>query len=166
MAKGRHPGLPLDQEIPTPAPQQAVKIGKRNRLVLPQTVASALPWIGSANEAIDCLGIFEEPGKVLLASWDTATPVLERRRELIEVAGRDVEAAEALRLLEDRYRKVHIQEGLRLTLTTDWFVHLEPERGELVHVYVARTADALQILSPAYRNARLAEFLRSNEDLP
>ncbi len=166
MANGRPPGLPLDPQNPTSAPQQAVKIGKRNRLVLPQHIAASIPWIKAEGKPIDALGIFEAPGKIVLASWDTAALVLERRTELVEAAKTDVEAAEMLRRLEDCYRKVHIQTGLRIVLTTDWFVHLDPERGKLTHVYVARTAGVLQILSPAYRNMELAEFSRSEGGLP
>lgn len=164
MSNGRHPSLPLDAQILTSVPQQVVEVRNRDRLTLPRHVVTDLPWLESSGNPLEALGILDTPGRICLASWDKAAPILDRRKALIERARADMEAAEALRVLEDRYRRIGIQADFRIVLTVDLLLHLEPMSAEVKHVYVARTADVVQILSPAYRNARLAEFQGSVSD--
>ncbi len=156
MANGRPPGIALDTELPGPVAQQVVEIDRRGRLRLPNALVRSIPWLGSDAKSVDALVVLDEPGRLGFLSWEQQAPaVLDRRRELIEQTHHDDSVAEALRLLEDRYKRVAIPQDLRPTLTAEILLHLELSVGAPARVYLVRLFDRLDVLSPQYRNERL-----------
>ena len=77
-----------------------------------------------------------------------------------------MDAQEALLLLEDRFGRVVIPGEHRLTLRTEWLLHLGLNEGERSRIYVAAALDRILIMSAEYRNERIRAGVMALSDLP
>jgi DNA-binding transcriptional regulator/RsmH inhibitor MraZ len=143
----------LDPDVPGPVGQAAAEIDLRGRLRIPSRLVANIGWLHRQVMPVDALAVYDRPGRIILLSWEEESePVLSRRRELIERASESPEALEGLRMLEDRYKRLTVPNDLRPTLGTEAFIHLDLPMGAETNVYVVRVLQALEILSPKYRN--------------
>ena len=142
----------LDPEAPGLVGQDITTLDIRGRLRIPWQLAKPIDWLEPTKKSCYALAIFEDPGRIMLCSWEKESPaVLEKRRDLLR---RDAYAD--LRLLEDRYRRVLIPRDLRPTLGAGAVMHLGLRLDVERRVYVVRMANVLEILAPSYRDKQLA----------
>jgi hypothetical protein len=154
MPAGRPQGSDLDPEILLPVAQEVVTIDARGRVRIPAWVVTGVGWLDSYSDGKRyALGIFDEPGRIELRSWDeNAASVVAQRRELGKAKN-----YRAVRLLEDRYRKVEIPKDLRPSLGDSSVAHLGLPPDRESHVYIFRTEDIVEIVAPTYRDKVLAD---------
>lgn len=112
--------------------------------------------------------ILVEPGKIKLAPWEPNGPRIESRYEEIAQNALDESSLETLRLIQDRYVPLSIDEEHRPYLGDAALAHLglPLERGIKSTVYVVVYPESLAILSTDYRDKM--NLLGSNDldDLP
>lgn len=111
--------------------------------------------------------VFVEPGLVSLWDWKVEGPRIAQRYE--EIAKETDEAAlERLRVIQDRYRRLPINKERRPYLGDAALAHLglPIARGNRSIVYVAVFPNRIDLLAPAYRNAKLITGASSIDDLP
>lgn len=162
MSARKRIGFGLDPDLPGPVEQAVADIDRRGRLRIPSRLAAGMDWLGAAAASVDALAVLDEPGRIILLSWkERSAELLAKRRALIEEAP-EVDALQALRLLENRYKRINIPKELRPTLGPETLIHLDLPIGVESHVYVTRVLDALEVMSPAYRNEH---FLTTSEVL-
>jgi len=119
MARGRPPQRKLDPDRPQLTVQRVVRLAQRGRISIPREVADGLSWL-HRRQAVRSLGVFNEPGCLVLHAWESESPsVLARQAQLSDEVN-----LEGLRLLQDRYRLINIAADLRITLTLDDVTHL------------------------------------------
>lgn len=159
----------LDPDHPAPLAQQVVEIDQRGRLRIPASFVEATSWLSAKGALGEALMVLDEPGRIVLLPWETeGARVVKRRLELIELAEHDDGAAEDLRLLEDRYKRLQIpKKDLRLTLTDEIMAHLGimPTKAKAI-AYVLRTRDRIEIWSAKYRDDRLPSHESALHNLP
>jgi hypothetical protein len=78
----------------------------------------------------------------------------------------DTDAADDLLLLEDRYHRIALPNEARLTLKSEWLLHLGLEEGVRSRVYIERAVDRVLIMSKEYRDQRLRTGSVALSDLP
>ena len=169
MAAQRNTNFSLDSDHPGPIRQELGEIDKRGRLHLPTQLIQSISWLKGASHSVDALAILEEPGRIKISDWNTASlPVLERRKELINDLNRrqDDDVIEALRLIEDRYKKIRIPSDLRPTINNYLMLHLELSPENESKIYIVSVSDNLIVMSSDYRNAKLLNFSTFLPDLP
>lgn len=167
MPAGRPPGLSLDPETPGPVHHGTVEIDNRGRARLPARIVHHAAWLRTAPDGADALAILFHPGCASLLSWtECAAPILQRRRDLIARASSDAGALEALRVLEDRYKRIKIPADLRPTLTREIRLHLEITLEQNSTIFLACVAERLELTSPSYRNRLLLRDWDELRDLP
>jgi hypothetical protein len=153
-----------------PAAQCLAKVDDRGRLHLPLNFTGSVTWLKQQDGTVSALAILEAPGLLRLLSWEQeGKRVQGRRAELLEriaIDTRDTEALETLMLIEDRYKTLSIPKELRPTLPKEALLHLGILGAIPCHVYLERYGDALEVLSPSYRNERLRTHATRLVDLP
>jgi len=163
MATNKFLGILLDPGIQGPVDQDVAEIDQRGRLQIPSRLISSITWLKKRETSSDALVILDEPGRIRLLSWENeSTPILTRRKQLIENSGESSEAVEALRLLEDRYKHLIIPKDSRPTLSKEITMHLGIPDDAKAQIYIVRVFEALEILSPQYRNGyrkTISEYL-------
>lgn len=168
-SKGRPAGLQLDPDRPGPIAQAVVQGSGRGRFRLPADVVRGATWLGSTEAMVESLVVFEDPGYLVLLPWSPdGDRVIARRRELIASINEksESEEIEALRVLEDRYKRVKIGKDLRVTLSPEMLQHLRLQRETAAQVYVVRVQDRIELISPDTRDRRLASGHPALDDLP
>ncbi len=148
--------------------QEVTELDRRARLHILPRWASRVDWLPvPAKNDVDALIVFVEPGLVSLRAWKVDGPRIEQRyREIAKET--DASALEALRLIEDRYRRLTIPKERRPYLGDAVLAHLglPIARGNKSTVYAAVFQDRIDLLAPAYRNAMLVAGHASIDDLP
>lgn len=109
--------------------------------------------------------IFLSPGRISIRDLRTDGPRIQARYEQL-AAETDDETLELLRRIQDRYGRLRIPRSRRPSLGDPALAHLGLERGQKSMTYVAIFSNSIDVLSPAYRNAKLVTFERQLEDLP
>ena len=165
MAKGRPSDLVFDPEHPGPVVQAAVHVDDRGRLQLPKKIIENLGWISKTRTSF-ALAVLGEPGVVRLHSWEMATAVVQRRRELIQQAATEPAAIDLLRALEDRYKQFQIPLGARPTLTSEMILHLGLAPFTPISIYVWRVQSVVELSSSAHRMKQLDADWDAISDLP
>jgi hypothetical protein len=104
---------------------------------------------------------------VQICDWEKNGQAVERRyREL--ALRKDYEALEALRLIQDRYQKLVIPPERRCSLGQAALAHLgspiSPRQSQVL--YVAIYEAKIELISPAYRDAKLIAGHSLLDDLP
>jgi hypothetical protein len=159
MVAGRPSGLELDTNHPLPVAQHVSDIDVRGRVYVPAWFTAEIAWF---RPDIQVLAIFDEPGLIRLCSWaEHSQPVIERRRRLADLGD-----FEGVRLLEDRYRSVHIPADRRPTLGDAAKLHLGIAEIDKAFVYLIRVEDTLRVISADYRNRDLQRVRGSFAGLP
>jgi len=94
-----------------------------------------------------------DQGAAILRGWAEYSPqVLERRRALVSEA----ENEEAVRALDDVFRRGRLDTGGRLTLPPPVIGHLSSS-FRLRGLFIVRYPDRLELWSRSYRASRLKE---------
>lgn len=113
------------------------------------------------------LMVLVEPGLLSLRDLKTHGSRIEARcAELLEIG--DDAALEAIRLMQDRYKKLSLDNQHRVHIGDAGLAHLgfSLVRGNRSTVYVATFPDRIDVFSPDYRNRRLISGSHHLDDLP
>jgi hypothetical protein len=132
-------------------------------LGLPSELVRRVAWLNEAKagDRIFALGVCDEPGRVLLKNWTTASaPILERRKALI-----DGQALSELAQLEEIFCRFQISKDGRMTLTATHLLHLGIVAEAEPWVFVVTDGHWIQITTASYRNARLSNARTAFADL-
>lgn len=168
MNAGKIPGKPLDPNNIGPIRMDMAEIDSRGRIIIPRHIGENIEWFVSGDSQVEALIVLNEPGMLTFYNWDAeGQKILDKRLDLIKEVDADPNALEALRLLEDRYKRISIPKDLRPTLGLMIIQHLGLSRGTGNVVYVTSIHQGrLIVMSPEFRNKKL---LRSSDllyDLP
>jgi hypothetical protein len=147
---------------------EVVQFATQDRINLPTRIVEGLRWFERTDgtQELHSLMKFEEPGRISLLSWKECGPaVLKRRQELLDRLGDDA-AEEALLLLDERYRKITIQEKARILVALPARVHLFIEEPLHRPLYAVRRPSHLELWSVEYRNRILSIGSSLIDDLP
>jgi hypothetical protein len=153
----------LDPEAPSPIGQELRQTDDEHRLNLPVRFLENFTGVSRRGSG-DCLVHLPEPGRLRLLPWETADKVLKLCRALRRRS--DPTAERELRLLEDIYRRLHIEPPGRIQLPHLLLVHLSGSIAENQFFYVVRYESSIEIWSMEHRNAALKQRPDSFEDLP
>lgn len=147
--------------------QRVIEVDPRGRIRIPTKFTQPIDWIKSPESSSDALAILDEPGRVLFLCWEKhAQPIIEKRRELLEIHRDSKEALDALIQLEDRYKHFVIPADLRPTLILETKLHLEINPETKSYVYVRKVFDRIEIISPTFRNQQRNRHLDLIDGLP
>jgi hypothetical protein len=147
-------GLTLDPDSPTAnsVTCEPVQIRQRSRLGLPTEVIRAVPWLEQAQKNIYCLGVFDDPGKLVLKDWETAAgSVLIEHRSLAKRG-----AFRELARLEMLFQRIQISRDGRMTLTASQLLHLEVAHDSDPWVFVTVLGTCVEVTSHVYRSKQIA----------
>jgi hypothetical protein len=140
----------------------------RGRLNLLPRWRKRVAWLATGNNAdVQALMVFAEPGLISIKEWEPDGPRIQQRAA--ELANsEDIDALEALRLIQVRYQRLIIPSKERPSLGHGAVAHLgfAIERGLKSTVYVCLFSDRIEIMSPAYRDSKLIEGHELIDDLP
>lgn len=168
MAETRPSGLPVIPDHSAVVVQEVTEIDERGRLHLLPRWTRRVSWLPlPAKENVDALMVLVKPGYISLRQWKGNGPRIEKRYKEIAKES-DVDALEALRLIQDRYKRLTINKERRPHIGDAALAHLglPITRGMKSTVYVAIFPSQIDILSPAYRNAKLEAGHARIDDLP
>jgi hypothetical protein len=124
-------------------------------------------WPTNPTEPFSVLMVFVEPGLLSLRDWATNNArIAERYAELAKLGEED--ALEAMRLIQDRYRRLSVDKERRAHMGDAGLAHLgfPLDRGKKFTVYVALFEDRIDVLSANYRDSKLVTASSWIEDLP
>lgn len=158
-------GLRLDPDETSGGPvfREPVQIGQRARLGLPNEIVRRIAWLSGpkSGDEVYALGIFDEPGRLLLKNWDSASsPILERRKSLIRQG-----ALNELAQLEDLFGRFQVSKDGRMTLTATHLLHLGISAEADPWVFVTTDGNWIEVASVSYRNAKLETVRKAFADL-
>src|SRR5882724_4361165 len=108
MAETRPSGTPVIPDVEALVTQELAEVDGRGRLHLLPRWAKRTNWLSlPATDEFEALMILVEPGRLSLKSWEPDGPRIQKRYRDLSIAegGPDLEA---LRLIQDRYRKLPI----------------------------------------------------------
>jgi len=167
MALTRPSGYPLIDDESAPVKEEVAVIDERGRLYMQRRWTQRIAWWPTdSTELFSVLMVFVEPGLLSLRDWaaDSAR-IAERYAELAKVAEED--ALEAMRLIQDRYRRLPVDKGRRAHMGDAGRAHLgfPLDRGKNT-VYVAVFSERIDVFSADYRDSKLAIGSSWIEDLP
>jgi hypothetical protein len=146
--------------------QEVAHVDKKGCLNLLQRWTGRLQWFPSLHtEDFDALMIFLELGRISIRDFRTDGPLIQERYNQLS-ANPDAEALELLRLLQDRYGRLRIPGSRRPSLGDPALAHLGIQRGQKSPIYVAIFPRSIELISPAYRNAKLIEYAAELDELP
>jgi hypothetical protein len=166
MAETKPSGLPIVDGLSTSVTQEVAHIDKKGCLNLLPRWTSRFAWFPSAlTEDFETLMIFLDPGRVSIRDLSVNGPLIQERYNELATET-DAETLEALRLIQDRYGRLRIPTSRRPSLGDPVLTHLGIERGQRSTIYVAIFPNFIDLLSPAYRNARLTIVNEQIDDLP
>jgi hypothetical protein len=168
MALTRPSGIPVVSDPSAIVNEEVAQIDGRGRLYLAPRWTQRIPWwVTASDEDFSVLMVFVEPGLISMRDLTTNGPrIAARYLELAEAT--DEKAMEALRLIQDRYRRLPIDKEHRAHIGDAGLAHLglPIERGIKSTVYVALFPNRLDVLSPTYRNMKMVSGSPWLDDLP
>jgi hypothetical protein len=156
MPEFRPSGNPVIPDAEALVTQELAEIDERGRLHLLPRWARRTNWLPLPPAGnLDALVVLAEPGRLSFLSWEPDGPrIVQRYRDLsMTEDGADFEA---LRMLQDRYRKLSISTDRRPSLGDAALQHLglPTTRGLRSNVYVVVMPSRIDVLGPTYRNMR------------
>jgi hypothetical protein len=164
----RPSGLPIVDDETAPVTVAVTHVESRGRLNILPRWRKRVTWLqaSEANE-IEALMIFVEPGLLSIRDWNQHGPSIQQRFAKLSEST-DVDAIDALRLIQDRYQRLVIPARDRPSLGDGALVHLglSVQRGQKSVVYVCVFSDRIDLMAPEYRNAKLIESHPLIDDLP
>ncbi|MBT3060183.1 MAG: hypothetical protein AB2696_08085 [Candidatus Thiodiazotropha sp.] len=147
--------------------QRVIEVDPRGRIRIPTQFTHNIEWIKSPRLPSDALAVLDEPGRILFLSWEKhAQPIIEKRRELLEIYRDSQDARDTLIQLEDRYKHFIIPADLRPTLVLETKLHLEITLETKSYVYARKVFDRIEIISPKFRNQQRNRHLDLIDELP
>ncbi len=146
--------------------QEVAHVNKKGCLNLLPRWTNRLAWFPSpVQDEFEALMVFLEPGRISIRDLQIEGPrIQDRYNQLAREA--DAETLELLRLIQDRYGRLHIPKSRRPSLGDQALAHLGIERGQRSTIYAAIFPDSIDLLSAAYRNAKLIVFDEQLDGLP
>jgi len=156
MAETRPSGLPVIPDEEAVVTQEVAVIDARGRLKLLPRWTRRVAWLRPAAD-VDALMLLGHSGRISLLEWERAgKPVVDRHADLLASGEIDLEA---LRQIQDRYRRLPLNQERRPYLGDAALAHLgfDIGRGTRRTVYVAVYPDRIDLLSPSYRDSQLLE---------
>jgi hypothetical protein len=163
----RPSGLPIVDDDVAPVVVAVSEVDGRGRLNILPRWRKRISWLAPVGDSdVETLMIFAEPGLIALMDWRIEGPRTQDRFKEISNST-DVEAIEALRLIQDRYHRLLIPARERPSLGVAALAHLgmRVERGQKSIVYVCVHSNRIELMSPAYRDSKLLEGHPLIEDL-
>ena len=159
MVAGRPPGLELDPDSKAEVRHHTTEIGSRGRIYLPPWLIAELDWLTPASRV---LAVFDEPGLIRLLPWSPLGESVVASQKELEAQG----DLEAIALLQDRYKAVHMPSDSRPVIGDSALLHLGLTELRRPHVYLTRVGSSFRIMSPRYRNSELARARSGFTSLP
>lgn len=154
MPKGRIPAWLLDPADRTTPRQDVADVDARNRLTVPLRLLDGLSGVDESGAGAILIETIV-PGLAVVRPWTpTGDNVLQRRREMAALP----EATEAVRALDDAFRRGRLEPGGRFTLPPPVVGHLTASfrrRG----LFLVRYDDRLELWSRRYRNEMMVGSL-------
>jgi hypothetical protein len=132
------------------------ELDSKCRFTVPLQARRDLAWLTSPGDALVAL---LDPGCALVLPASKAELVLERAKTLsARLAAGDSSAAESLLALQDRYRRVPIDDRWRVTLQLAIAMHLEPtmDTGRQGAVFIVRQLGEVELWGQSFRERRQA----------
>ena len=163
MPSGRPSATSLDPADPGPV-QQAVVTGTQHRLGLPARLTDGLAWFAPHSHV---LLVLEEPGRGRILQWETHAPSILAERTTLLAAATETAYAR-VRLLEDRYQRLHVSSESRITLLDVALVHFDlplDKKAQLTAIAV-RYPTWVELLSVKRRNDMIESAHEEFIDLP
>ena len=147
------------EESPPSVFKNAVtRLDIENRITFPTSVWRNLEWFDGTN-TIKVMADLIEAGRIRIHHYqDVKMGVDALRAKLAAGAGSDEEKAEALSVLEDRYREISLYKEGRVRLTEAMLVFLGVIPPDRLFVFVQSSPRHLEILSLSFREARIAKY--------
>lgn len=152
MPAGRPQGRSLDPDLKGPVVQGVMEIDARGRGGLPSHLLSQLTWFSLPRKTTQALAVLSEPGFARIEPWDPGgVKVLKRRAELIGAGRDDLDALQALRKLENRYKRLEVLADNRVTLPPEMILHLDMSdvRGGKIFLFVV--GDRIELMAKSNR---------------
>lgn len=168
MAQTRPSGYPILADPSVPVLQEPAQLDGRGRLnLLPRWTSRISWWNALRSDDLTVLMVLVEPGLLSLQDLRATEPRITARYEELRAIG-DKEALDAIRLMQDRYKRLTIDAEHRIHVGDAALAHLDLslDRGTKATVYVAVFADRLDIFSADYRNQKLLIGSSHLDDLP
>jgi hypothetical protein len=166
MAETKPSGRPIVDGPAAVVSQEVAHIDKKGCLNLLHRWTSRLAWFPSPlADDFEALMIFLAPGRISIRDLRVEGDRIQQRYNEL-VADPDIETLEVLRLIQDRYGRLHIPQSRRPSLGDPALTHLRVARGQRSTIYVALFPNSIDLLSAAYRDAKLVAFEEQLDDLP
>lgn len=171
MARTRPSGLPLVPDDEALVLQELAEIDRRGRIDLLPRWAGHVRWLKfPITDQIDALMILEEPGRLSLRSWEPAGPAIQARYKQLAQAADETDDAdlEALRVIQDRYRRLSIPKDHRPALGDAALHHigLSLKHGLTTNAWVVVSPTRIDILGSTYRDSKNSGGHPALDDLP
>lgn len=163
----RPSGLHIIEDASATLTVSVAHVEMRGRLNILPRWRQRVGWLTSVTADVHALMVLAVPGLISIRNWEPDGPQIQQRYAEI-AASTDVDAAEVLRLIHDRYQRLLIPAKDRASLGDAALAHLglQVERGTKSIIYVCVSFDKIELMSPAYRNSKLTEGHPLIEDLP
>jgi hypothetical protein len=148
--------------------QEVAEIDERGRLYMQRRWTQRIDWWPvNPSEPFSVLMVFLESGLLSLRDWATNyARIAERYAELAKLD--ETDALEAMRLIQDRYRRLSVDRERRAHMGDAGLAHLgfPLDRSQKFTVYVAIFESRIDVLSADYRDSKLLAASSWLDDLP
>jgi hypothetical protein len=163
----RPSGLPIIEDASVGVIVSVAHVEMRGRLNILPRWRQRVEWLKSTGGDVLALMVFAEPGLISIRDWEPDGPRIQQRFAEL-AASPDADAPQALFLIQSRYQQLIIPAKDRPSLGDAALAHLglQVERGAKSVIYVCVSSDRIELMSSAYRDAKLTEGHPSIEDLP
>lgn len=163
----RPSGLPIVDDASSSVILAVAQIEMRGRLNILPRWRQKVEWMRSEAGDVLALMVLSEPGLISITNWKSDGPRIQHRfAELAQSS--DLEASQALLLIQGRYQRLLIPAKDRPSLGDAALAHLglPIDRGAKSVIYVGVFPNKIELMSSMYRNAKLLEGHPLIEDLP
>jgi len=162
----RPSGLPVIADDKAAVIVAVASIEARGRLNFAPRWRERIPWL-AGNGPFEALMTFNEAGLITISEWKKDGARIQQRFEELSKS-EDVDAPQALRLIQDRFQRLIIPAKDRPSLGDGALAHLglSTERNQRFTIYVCIYFDRIELMSQEYRNSMLHEGHPLIDDLP
>lgn len=136
------------------------------KLTIPAAMLRGVEWIKKDQSTLKLIADLDEPNHLTFRRFDHCDELLSQLAERIRETESPNDAVIALQVLHDRYLPVSLDvKGHRVRLTEEVLVHLGATPGTELWLYLFAKRDQVEVMTPEYRNRRLATW-RQKTNLP
>lgn len=168
MTETRPSGIPIIPDSDALLTQELAEVDGRGRVHLLPRWARRTSWLSvPPTDDLIALMVLFPPGRISLRSWDPDGPRIMERYAILAAQGEQADP-EALRAIQDRYQRLQISKERRPYLGHAALQHLglPAKRGMVSNIWVAIFHNGIDLLGPAYRDAKNLEGHPELENLP